>query len=185
MCVSQSRGATLCSSYSCVYLPSPFLASILSIPHAPHARLAPPPHLISVPIQSPSAPTSTCTCRRQAQSTRNARFDPRTSAKVLMKMLTGVYTKMSTETPKKVDVSVSNAPQGQYEDSHESAHSKFDCGRDKCRLVVHMFYFLTTLWIGRMGIQGKSRDTRDFRNRWKSPDCARRVRPSQRDRERP
>ena len=64
---------------------------------------------------------------RQAQSTRTAKFDPRTLlTKMLTEMHTGVYTKMSTAMPTKVEaLSVENALEGPHENSHESAHGKF------------------------------------------------------------
>ena len=70
-------------------------------------------------------------------------------------MHTGVYTKMSTEMPTKVEVfSVQNAPQGPHEDSHESAHGKFPSSHGKfshesvlgqfSHVLFHMFCFLAT-----------------------------------------
>ena len=58
----------------------------------------------------------------------NREICPTTS---LTKMHTGVYTKMSTEMPTKVEAfSVSNIPEGPHEHIHESAHGKFSSAHE-------------------------------------------------------
>ena len=73
--------------------------------------------------------------------------------KVLMKMHTGVYTKMSTEMPTKVEgFFCASAPEGPHEDSPESAHGKFSSAHGKFSNAhenvhesvlgqIHMSYF--------------------------------------------
>ena len=63
----------------------------------------------------------------------NSEMGPTNSlTKVLMKMHTGVYTKMSSEMPTKLRRSVQKTPESPHEDespqedSHKSAHRKFD-----------------------------------------------------------
>ena len=92
-------------------------------------------------------------CFRQAQSTRTAKFDPRTlSRKCSRKCTRECARTCPRKCPGRLRFSVQNAPEGPREDSHESAHGKISRAHGNfpvltkmymkvCSVNFHMSYF--------------------------------------------